>query len=99
MRIGLASLQALRAISATRARGESVTIFCTVEGGLACRASDGPWDDPQFATFLQALVQDLGYKTIEHASRRQVTIRFQPAAAECQIDLGDGFIPVEVAHG
>jgi hypothetical protein len=104
MRISRTTLVALLAVSgAGRRGGSAVTVVCTVEGGVACRLELGDWDDPALTVLAPRLVQEIGWKTIEHAAARQAVIRcaIQGGAGQayCQIDLGEGFqdLPVREA--
>jgi len=79
----------------------SVTIICTVEEGAACRFGSGDWDDPVLDPLLPKLIEDLGWKAIEHSARREVVIRCvaaggDPANAICEADAGEGFEPLPI---
>jgi hypothetical protein len=98
MRARLATLAALRALAGGGAG--PITVICTVEGGLACRLAQGGWDDPALAPLASLLIADLGYKTVEHAPRRQAVVRWAGGEA-WEIDLGGGFttVPLEAEDG
>jgi hypothetical protein len=81
--------------------GASFTILCTIEEGVACRFASSDWADQALAPFALRIVDEIGWKAIEHAARRQVVIRCtvptaNPARARCECDRGDGFFPLEV---
>ena len=81
--------------------GASFTFLCTVEEGPACRFATADWADQSLAPLPQFIVDEIGWKAIEHAARRQVVVRCtvplaDPAHATCECDRGDGFAPLEV---
>lgn len=99
MRVHRATLAALQGLAGPS--GAAVTVICTVEGGVACRLAQGGWDDPALGPLAGLLIADLGYKTVEHAPRRQAVVRWAPGGASWEIDLGEGFMaaPVEAEDG
>jgi hypothetical protein len=74
--------------------GTSFTILCTVEEGIACRFATSDWGDSNLAPLTEAIVDELGWKLVEHSARRQVIIRY--ANGHCEMDRGDGYQPVEL---
>jgi len=85
------------------ARGASFTLLCTVEEGVACRFASSDWSDRSLVSVEQEIVDELGWKMVEHSARRQVVIRClvpggDPAKARCECDRGDGFFPLEVTE-
>lgn len=81
--------------------GASFTILCTVEEGIACRFASSDWADQTLAPLGLRIVDEIGWKAIEHAARRQIVIRCTvplagPARARCECDRGDGFFALEV---
>ena len=83
--------------------GASFTILCTVEEGPACRFASADWSDQTLTPLVLTIVDEIGWKSIEHAARRQVVIRctvpvVDPAGARLECDRGDGFVSVEVAE-
>ena len=82
----------------------SFTFLCTVEEGPACRFASSDWTDQALAPLTFRIVDEIGWKAIEHAVRRQVVVRgtvplADPAQAKCECDRGDGFAPLEVVEG
>jgi hypothetical protein len=74
----------------------SFQVLCTVEEGIGCRFSSARWTDPVLQPFAATIVDQLGWKYIEHAVRRQVVLRCtvphaDRSAAVCEYDRGDGF--------
>lgn len=85
----------------TRSGNRAFTLVCTVEEGAACRFGPGEWGDPLLERIAPAVIDDLGWKEIEHSVRREVVIRCSapdedPMRAVCEIDRGDGFEPLVV---
>jgi hypothetical protein len=83
--------------------GASFTLLCTVEEGPACRFASSDWSDQALAPVALRIVDEIGWKAIEHAARRQVVVRCtvpmsDPARARCECDRGDGFAPLEVTE-
>jgi hypothetical protein len=81
--------------------GASFTFLCTVEEGPACRFASSDWADQALAPLTLRIVDEIGWKAIEHAARRQVVVRCtvplaDPGHARCECDRGDGFAPLEV---
>jgi hypothetical protein len=81
----------------------SFTFLCTVEEGAACRFASSDWSDQTLAPLALRIVDEIGWKAIEHAVRRQVVVRCtvplaDPAKARCDCDRGDGFVPLEVTE-
>jgi len=81
--------------------GASFTILCTVEEGPACRFASADWADQALAPLALRIMDEIGWKAIEHAARRQVVVRCavplaDPANAHCECDRGDGFALLEV---
>ncbi len=81
--------------------GASFTFLCTVEEGPACRFASSDWADQALAPLTLRIVDEIGWKAIEHAARRQVVVRCtvplaDPGHARCEYDRGDGFAPLEV---
>jgi hypothetical protein len=74
--------------------GSSFTLLCTVEEGIACRFSTSDWGDPSLAPLRETIVEELGWKLVEHSARRQVIIRY--LKGRCELDRGDGYQPVEL---
>jgi len=79
----------------------ALTIVCTVEEGGACRFAAGDWDDPVLDSLLARLIEELGWKSIEHCARREVVIRCtapdgDSAKAVCEADTGSGFEPLSI---
>jgi hypothetical protein len=77
------------------------SLLCTVENGSACRFTSSDWSDSSLAPLCDAIVDEIGWKVIEHSARREVLIRCtvpQSIAenAECTIDRGDGPQPLRV---
>ena len=60
--------------------GAQYAVICTVEGGRACRLVQGRWDDPKLDALARLLIDDLGYKTVEHAPHRQAVVRWTPGS-------------------
>ncbi len=87
-------LQAIeRAVQAPRAQ-----IICTVDEGIACRLAAASWRDSLLQPLAEALVDEIGWNVLEHAVRRQASLRLaSPAAPE--LDLGEGYRPCTVAGG
>jgi hypothetical protein len=80
---------------------EAFSLLCTVEGGIACRFSTSDWTDASLNHLSEAIIDEVGWKVIEHSARREVLIRCtvpdaQPAKALCTIDRGDGPQPLPV---
>lgn len=80
----------------------SATLICTVEEGVACRFGTGDWNDAVLASLLAGMIQELGWKAIEHAARREAMIRCSapdadPARATCEIDVGNGWEALPIA--
>lgn len=71
--------------------GPSFTLVCTVEEGIACRFASSNWADQSLAPLAFQIIDDLGWKTVEHASRRQILVRC--TQDHCEWDRGDGFEP------
>jgi hypothetical protein len=81
--------------------GASFTLLCTVEEGPACRFVSSDWADQALVPLALRIVDEIGWKAIEHAARRQVVVRCtvplaSPAKARCECDRGDGFAALEV---
>jgi hypothetical protein len=81
--------------------GASFTVLCTVEEGAACRFASSDWADQSLAPLALPIVDEIGWKAIENAARRQVVVRCTvpmgaAARAHCEFDRGDGFVPLEV---
>ncbi len=84
--------------------GVQFTIVCTVEEGVACRFASSDWDDRTLAPLAARIADELGWRMIERAPRRQVVLRCAMpdagiAAATCECDRGEGFQVVEVVEG
>jgi hypothetical protein len=85
----------------------SFTLICTVEEGAACRFGSGDWNDPALEELAPAIVEELGWKELEHSARRQAVVRCtapdgDALRAACQADRGEGFEPIAVSkdsHG
>ena len=77
-------------------KGATFTIICTVNEGAACRFGGSVWTDQALTSFALDLVNDIDWKRIESASRKQVVIRYTSTgdSAHAEIDFGDGFIPL-----
>lgn len=76
------------------------TIVCTVNEGAGCRFAVASWTDRSLTALTAAILQDLEWKTVEHAARRQAVVRcVVPAAGrpQAEIDLGHGFIPLPIS--
>lgn len=74
----------------------SATLICTVEEGVACRFGRGDWNDAVLGSLLPRMIQELGWKAIEHSARREAVIRCSApdgdvARAICEIDVGTGW--------
>jgi hypothetical protein len=83
------------------ASGASFTLICTVEEGCACRFASSEWGDQALAPLAVRIVDEIGWKTIEHSAGRQVVVRCtlpqaDLAQARCECDRGDGFVPLEI---
>ena len=83
--------------------GASFTLLCTVEEGSACRFASSDWADQALAPLTLRIVDEIGWKAIEHSARRQVVVRCtvpagDPARARCECDRGDGFVSLEVVE-
>jgi len=79
------------------------SLLCTVENGSACRFSSSDWSDLSLAPLCDDIVDEIGWKVIEHSARREVLIRCtvpQSIAehAQCTIDRGDGPQPLPVRN-
>jgi hypothetical protein len=96
----------LRLASAHVKRDAHVSAFsllCAVENGPACRFSSSDWTDPTLASLCDAIIDEIGWKVIEHSARREVLIRCIvpqsiPEQAQCTIDRGDGAQPLPVRN-
>ena len=83
-------------------RDGAVTAFaltCSVDGAPACRFSTGSWNDPALAPIAERVVDEIGWKTIEHAPRHRILVRCEtpdgaPARGRCWIDRGNGLEPL-----
>lgn len=98
MQICRDTLAALLSAAAASGRRGSVMVVCSVEAGVGCRFSQGAADDAPPATLARRLIDELGYKLVEHAARREALIRCAPDGSGCEIDLGDGFAPLPVVE-
>ncbi len=81
----------------------SFSIVCTVEEGTACRFSQAQWGDKTLDELAPVIIAQIGWKRIEHSAQRQVVLRCSvpgrdAARAKCEIDRGDGFVPVPVSQ-
>jgi hypothetical protein len=77
------------------------TLVLTVEEGIACRFSSASWADLLPDDIACEFVTQIGWKRIEHAPARITVIRCivsnaDPNQAQCQIDLGTGFEPLNI---
>ena len=80
----------------------SFALVCTVEEGMACRFSQADWGDKSLQSLAPAIINELGWKSVEHSAQRQVLVRCtaperNPARATCEIDRGDGFVAIQVS--
>ena len=78
--------------------GLSFILLCTVEEGLAVRFASSGWPNQTFAPLATQIVDELGWKAIEHSAHRQVVVRCSMPSADgaqacCECDRGDGFQP------
>ncbi len=85
------------------AQPSAFSLLCTVEYGPACRFTSSDWTDSTLAPLCDALIDEIGWKVIEHSARREVLIRCtvpQSLAeqAQCTIDRGNGPQPLPVRN-
>ncbi|HWA72775.1 MAG TPA: hypothetical protein VG937_10585 [Polyangiaceae bacterium] len=85
------------------AAGVEFSLVCTVAEGLACRFASSVWTDDALSPLAKLLVNELDYKTIDAAARRQVMLRGclpheATARPTCELDVGRGFSPVAVTE-
>jgi hypothetical protein len=71
-------------------------ILCNVEEGITCRFTSARWSDPLPRTLAWRIVDDLGWKFVEHSVARQTVVRcaLSPASrvlTQLACDRGDGF--------
>lgn len=83
--------------------GATFTVLCTVEEGIACRFASSDWSDQTLAPIATQIVDELGWKMVEHSARGQVMLRCAIAAGDeagpkCECDRGDGFQPIPVVE-
>jgi hypothetical protein len=79
----------------------SFSLICTVEEGPACRFAQAGLADHTLDALAVALIDELGWKAVENAARRQVLIRCSIpdsdlSRAACECDRGDGPVIVPV---
>jgi len=79
------------------------TLVCTVEEGIACRFGSAAWWGEDLGPLATRIVDELGWKAVEHAARRQVVVRCvvpagDPALTRCECDRGNGFEPIAVTE-
>jgi hypothetical protein len=83
--------------------GASFTLLCTVEEAIACRFASSDWSDQTLTPMATRIVDELGWKMVEHSARGQVVVRCtipdaDAAKARCECDRGDGFKPIQVTQ-
>lgn len=81
--------------------GSSFALILTVQEGLACRFAASTWTDQILAGVARDLVREVGWKVVEHASRRQVVLRCtvpkdDAGLATAEIDFGTGYVALPV---
>jgi hypothetical protein len=79
----------------------SFTLLLSVQEGVACRFAASTWTDQILSPLAPELISEIGWKTIEHSSRRQVVVRCsvpnsEALVANAEIDRGFGFEPLLV---
>ena len=79
----------------------SFALMCSIDGTLACRFSTGTWNYPALDALAERIVDEVGWKIVEHAARHRVLVRCdvaggEPARARCTIDRGSGPEPLPV---
>jgi hypothetical protein len=79
----------------------SFTLVCTVEEGAGCRFAQAGLADHTLDPLAVNIVDELGWKAVEHAARRQVVLRCtipggDLARAACECDRGDGMVILPV---
>jgi len=82
----------------------SFTIICTVEEGASLRFGSGDWNDQALEELTPGIVEELGWKELEHSARRQTVVRCiapenDALRAACEADRGEGFEPIAVVAG
>jgi hypothetical protein len=90
------SRRTLHSLSVAARGSTAFSLICTVEEGAACRFGPSGWNDPALAPLAQGIIDDLGWKIVEHSPRRQCVVRCFPAEERCEIDRGQGFVPLPV---
>src|SRR5439155_15932178 len=50
-------------------------LACSVDGTLACRFSTGAWNDPALDALADRIVDEVGWKIVEHAARHRGLVR------------------------
>jgi hypothetical protein len=83
------------------AQSSAFSLLCTVDYGPACRFASSDWSDASLAPLCESILDEIGWKTVEHSARREVLIRCKvpqsiPEKAECTIDRGNGPQPLPV---
>jgi hypothetical protein len=85
------------------AQSSAFSLLCTVDYGHACRFASSDWNDPSLSPLCEAILDEVGWKIVEHSARREVIIRCTvphsiPENAQCTIDRGDGPQPLPVRN-
>jgi hypothetical protein len=81
----------------------SFTLICTVEEGAGLRFGSGDWNDPALEELTSGIVEELGWKEVEHSARRQTVVRCtvpenDASRAACEADRGEGFEPIAMVR-
>lgn len=79
-----------------RAGFAEFSLVLSLREGAACRFSASTWSDQMLTALAKDLLAEVGWKTVEHAARRQVVVKCRVPetrdAAIAEIDCGDGFV-------
>jgi hypothetical protein len=99
MRISRSTLAAILRARSPHTRNDgarlSFTLICTVDEGAGCRFAQAGLADRTLDPLAATIVDELGWKAVEHAARRQVVLRCaipdgDLARATCECDRGNG---------
>ncbi len=75
-------------------QGGPVQLLATIEEGTACRFATASWDETLPPSLAALVADEIGWNVLEHASRRQVSLRC--GGQTCEMDRGGGYEKIVV---